>query len=109
MSNITLKRGDSFRARVTILVNGEPQDLDGFGIRCKLMSATDELIRNFAIDPGNMAAGQFFLNAPFADTKAWEPGTYRSDIEVTWPDETFRVSSPDFTATVTRDVTRTQS
>lgn len=101
-------RGDSFQARVQLRLNGNPLDLTGWTIRCQMRDPNKVLIKDFApVTEIDLGEGLIALEATFAETKLWEPGTYNCDIEVTSP-AGWRKSLDPFTIRVARDITRTE-
>ena len=102
---IAHKRGDTFEIIVEFTLNGQVQDLTGWGIRSQIRDGNKALLKELDIVEIDFSEGTFALNCPASETVNWSPATYQCDIEFIDPSG-FVVSSDTFAVNVIRDITR---
>lgn len=91
MSTVKLIRGDTLRRSWIISdANGTPVPLSGASARLHFRNAAKDLVAQASTVDGKLVIddtqGRIDLNLPFTDTEILQPGSYKFDIEVTYPD-----------------------
>lgn len=104
MSAVKLIRGDTWQ-RVWVLKNKatqQPIDLTGIAVRLHVRDNAKSLVYAALTANGDIvvdgAAGKLSLTVAASVTATWTPGTYKFDIEVTYPDGTVRTYEPNVLA-----------
>lgn len=98
------KRGDTFAAKCTYLVDGAPAPLPAI-VRAQLRDRAGTLVQAFTFALIDASAGQYSLGAAAAETTSWPLGVSLCDIEYT--DIDGNVSSTEtFGVNVVQDITR---
>lgn len=101
-------------AGATFAYNGEARlvhnaetiiDYTGWGIACHIRDHRGKLLSEVACAWSDATRGLFTLTVAKADTVAWQPGRYYTDIQFTTPDGSVSVNTPPTTVIVRAGIT----
>ncbi|MGZ8181453.1 MAG: hypothetical protein ACXWT1_05810 [Methylobacter sp.] len=96
MSAVRLNRGDTWQRTWLIKVKAtqQPIDLTGATVRSHVRDNAKALVYAASTANGDIVvdgvAGKLSLTVAASVTATWTPGTYKFDIEVTYPDTTVK-------------------
>lgn len=107
MATITVKRGDTFKRTITLLLDGAPVDITPFGIRAQVRDPKGNVLAVLTVtqlEQDGPFLGACEATDPYSDTALWTPGSYFLDVEFT--NGADRMSSATVNVKVLGDVTR---
>ncbi|MBC6407830.1 MAG: hypothetical protein GDA40_06775 [Rhodobacteraceae bacterium] len=89
MSEFRHRRGGTLRwVFVKFENDGSPMDLAGATVTCEIEELSPPLRAPLNISVQDSDNGVFVASTPRSETSTWPAGTYRSSVEITWPDGT---------------------
>lgn len=110
MSNLalTMKRGDSFRRKITIEdADATQAQMEALTLRIQIRDADGDLMGTPTFTDISAADGVRVVMAsvPASETDDWRTDVFQFDVEVTDPSNDAVASSPTYSLTIEEDVT----